>query len=60
MSTVMEEERVGEVMEGTTLTCVLCFMSTKPEGVKLGGLYQVGDLVAHHFCLIMASGLAQV
>jgi len=57
----MVEERVGvgEVMEEATLTCVLCFMTTKTEGVKLGGLYQVGDLVAHHFCLIMASGLAQ-
>jgi len=55
----MMEERVVEVQEGATLTCVLCFMSTRPEGVKLGGLYRVGDLVAHHFCLIMASGLAQ-
>jgi len=46
-------------VEGSSLSCNLCYMSTKPEGVKLGGMYQFGDLVAHHFCLIMASGLAQ-
>jgi len=50
---------VEEIIEGSSLSCVLCYMSTKPEGVKLGGMYQFGDLVAHHFCLIMASGLAQ-
>ena len=49
-----------EVLEGSSLACNLCYMSSKPEGVKLGGMYQFGELVAHHFCLIMASGLAQV
>jgi len=48
-----------EVLEGSSLACNLCYMSSKPEGVKLGGMYQFGELVAHHFCLIMASGLAQ-
>ena len=49
-----------EAMGSSDLVCYLCHMSSKPDGLKLGGLYQSGNVVAHHFCLIMSSGLAQV
>ena len=42
-----------------SLPCLLCGHHGLEEG-KLGVLYKLGTVVAHHFCLMLSSGLQQV
>ena len=42
-----------------SLSCLLCGQYGLEEG-RLGALYRLGNLVVHHFCLMLSSGLQQV
>ena len=54
----------GKILEdikvpNPNLYCLLCGKYGLEEG-RLGALYRLGNLVAHHFCLMLSSGLQQV
>ena len=52
---ILEEIKVPD----PSLYCLLCGQHGLEEG-KLGALYRLGNLVVHHFCLMLSSGLQQV
>ena len=52
---ILEEVRVPD----PNLHCLLCGHHELEEE-KLGVLYRLGNLVVHHFCLMLSSGLQQV
>jgi len=39
--------------------CRLCFLTAKPEGLRLGRMWRFGDIIAHHQCLMLSSGILQ-
>jgi len=51
-------EKLVEVTAGPS-RCRLCLLTAKPEGLRLGRMWKYGDTVAHHHCLILASGILQ-
>ena len=53
--TILEEIQVPD----PNLYCLLCGQHGLEEG-RLGTLYRLGNLVVHHFCLMLSSGLQQV
>ena len=53
--TILEEIKVPD----PSLPCLLCGQYGLEEG-KLGVLYRLDQLVVHHFCLMLSSGLQQV
>ena len=52
---ILEEIKVPD----PNLHCLLCGQHGLEEG-RLGALYKLGNLVVHHFCLMLSSGLHQV
>ena len=51
--------KLEEVPPTSPSTCLLCHQP-QPTDLRLGTMYSLEGISAHHFCLILASGLQQV